>query len=54
MARNQVRINGLAGISKKLKRNAQLDDVKKVVRNNTAELTANMQAEAGKVLTGHL
>ncbi|BDQ61572.1 TPA: HK97-gp10 family putative phage morphogenesis protein [Enterococcus faecalis] len=53
MARSQVRINGLAGISKKLKRNAQLDDVKKVVRNNTAELTANIQAEAGKVLTGH-
>lgn len=27
--------------------------MKTVVRNNTAELTANMQAEAGKVLTGH-
>ncbi len=31
MARSQVRINGLAGISKKLKRNVQLDDVKKLL-----------------------
>ncbi len=43
----------LAGISKKLKRNVQLAYVKKVVRNNTDTLTANTEAEAEKVLTGH-
>lgn len=50
---NQIAINGLAGLSKKLKKNATMDDVKVIVKTNTAELTAAMQRESQLVLTGH-
>lgn len=53
MARKSFQINGLAGLSKKLKKNATLDDVKTIVKTNTAELTAEMQRESQLVLTGH-
>lgn len=51
--RSTFQVNGLAGLSKKLKRNATLNDVKTVVKNNTAELTKEMQRESQRVLTGH-
>lgn len=43
----------MAGLSKKLKANASLDDVKRIVKVNTAELTENMQRQSQVVLTGH-
>lgn len=42
MAVSQVKIDGLVGVSEKLERSAQLDDVKKVVRGNAAELAVDM------------
>lgn len=51
--RKVFQINGLSGLSKKLKKNATMDDVKTVVKVNTAELTEAMQRETQKVLTGH-
>ncbi|MFK4568385.1 HK97-gp10 family putative phage morphogenesis protein [Enterococcus sp. UD-01] len=53
MGKGSFKINGLAGLSKKLKKNASMDDVKTIVKTNTAELTAEMQRESQIVLTGH-
>lgn len=53
MARKNISFKGVNELKKKLKSNANLKDVKQIVKQNTAELTANMQVEAGKVLTGH-
>lgn len=53
MGRGSFKINGLAGLSKKLKKNAKMDDIKTIVKMNTAELTTDMQNEAQIVLTGH-
>ncbi|MBO0456287.1 hypothetical protein JZO77_05985 [Enterococcus hulanensis] len=51
--RRQFTINGLNGLSKKLKDNASMTDVKQVVRVNTTELNSSMQRESQAVLTGH-
>lgn len=51
--RASFKVNGLTALSKKLKKNATMDDVKTIVKTNTAELTAGMQNEAQLVLTGH-
>ncbi|MEG2253852.1 MAG: hypothetical protein RSC33_00850 [Vagococcus sp.] len=51
--RTQFTINGLNGLSKKLKDNATLNDVKRVVKTNTTELNSAMQRESQNVLTGH-
>lgn len=53
MSKGSFKINGLAGLSKKLIKNASLNDVKTIVKTNTAELTNEMQNEAQVVLTGH-
>lgn len=52
-SRRTFTVNGLAGLSRKLKKNATMADVKDIVRTNTAELTENMQRESQRVLTGH-
>ena len=41
-----IKIEGLKDIQKKLKANATLDDVKKVVRKNGAELQKKIQSNA--------
>lgn len=51
--RTQFTINGLNGLSKKLKDNATLNDVKQIVKINTTELNSAMQRESQNVLTGH-
>lgn len=51
--RSVFQVKGLSGLSKKLKENASLKDVKSVVKVNTAELTEKMQRDSQKVLTGH-
>lgn len=51
--RSQFTINGLSGLSKKLKESATLNDVKKIVKTNTVELNSAMQKETQNVLTGH-
>ena len=53
MAKGVIKITGLAGLSKKLQKNATMSDVKTIVKTNTAELTAAMQIESQLVLTGH-
>ena len=42
----QIKIDGLDKLEKKLKANATLDDVKRVVRQNGAELQKRMQSKA--------
>lgn len=41
-----IKIDGLKELEKKLKANATLDDVKRVVRQNGAELQKRMQSKA--------
>lgn len=41
-----IKVDGLDKLEKALKRNATLDDVKKVVRKNGAELQSKMQDKA--------
>ena len=42
----KIKIEGLDKLEKKLKDNVKLDDVKKVVRHNGAELQTRMQSKA--------
>ena len=42
----RIKIDGLDKLEKKLKANATLDDVKRVVRQNGAELQKRMQSKA--------
>ncbi len=42
----QFKMEGIKDIQKALKKNATLEDVKKVVKVNTAELTKNAQKDA--------
>lgn len=42
----KIKIDGLEELEKKLKANATLDDVKRVVRQNGAELHKKMQSKA--------
>lgn len=51
--RTQFTVNGLNGLSKKLKDNITLNDVKRIVKTNTTELNSAMQRESQSVLTGH-
>lgn len=53
MGRPVFEIKGIDNLEKKLKDNAKLSDVKKVVQTNTAELTRAMQRSA-PVDTGFL
>lgn len=46
MARGTLTFTGVADLSKGLKRRANLDDVKNVVRLNTSEMQRNMQRSA--------
>jgi len=48
-----IKINGIDALQKKLKQNATMSDVKKIVQTNTAELTQKMQRDSQRVLTGH-
>lgn len=50
---NGIKVNGLAELEKKLRRNATMSDVKQIVRINGAELNANTQRKA-PVDTGFL
>lgn len=52
MARG-IQVTGVRELQAKLKRNATLDDVKRVVRTNTTELNGKIQRKTQEVYTGH-
>lgn len=53
MARRNVSLKGVSELTMKLKSNANMKDVKQIVKQNTAELTQGAQRKA-PVDTGHL
>ncbi|WP_313631363.1 HK97-gp10 family putative phage morphogenesis protein [Enterococcus devriesei] len=53
MARNSISFNGIGDLQSKLKRNASMGEVKKIVKKNTVEMNSSAQRKA-PVDTGFL